>query len=374
MALARIITRSETCSQELALVLVARGYTVEIVSPDKVPNNIADLELRVDAGSGDHLIANVEAHQGERTASLKFVHHLKAPLLDFPSRPSEFGEAAHSSGEPVGFNTEAGIDTTGLPARILLLPPRVISPAVETLPNREHDSEIDPEIDAQESAHLIARQFFLPPEEPPGYFAVENTAMSQLAMAGGTPTSAQKMPAPGHGTIAPLLRATQLRNLFAEWTFVSRPVASWQWHAALAFASLVLLAALLGFGARHNSKAATKSSEVSPSGGIAASTGVTPSRAVGAEQDPAAEPGSSVSGWAPAADLEADSSHALKEAQIAKPAIPTANPRTAVSRKRDNELIARDTVIYFDKRLSPAPKAKRVKPNARQRRDPGQYR
>jgi hypothetical protein len=380
MALARIITRSETCSQELALVLVARGYTVEIVSPDKVPNNIADLELRVDAGSGDELIANVEAHRGERTASLKFVHHLKAPLLDFPRRPSEFDEAALSSDEPVSFNTESGIETTELPARILLLPHRAHSPAVEPLPNREHASEIDPEIDPginpTERVRLIAPQFLLPPEEPPVYFAVEDTAGPQPAMAAGTPATAQRMPPMAQETIVPLLHAAQLRNLFAGWTFPSRSVASWQWRAALAFASLVLLAVVLGFGARHSSKAAEKSSGVSPVGGIVASTGVTPSRAVGAEGDPTAEPGqiSSVPRWPATSDSESDSSHALKQAQIAKPAIPTANPRTSVSGKRDNDLIARDTVIYFDRHLKPVPKAKRAKPIARQRRDPGQYR
>ena len=48
MALARIITRSHTCSRELALDLLARGYAVEIVSPDEIPENLADLELRVE--------------------------------------------------------------------------------------------------------------------------------------------------------------------------------------------------------------------------------------------------------------------------------------------------------------------------------------
>ena len=50
MALARIITRSNAWSRELEFDLLARGYAVEIVSPDKIPDNIADLELRVDAG------------------------------------------------------------------------------------------------------------------------------------------------------------------------------------------------------------------------------------------------------------------------------------------------------------------------------------
>ena len=116
MALARIITRSEVCSRELALDLLARGYAVEIVSPDKVPDNIADLELRVHTGRGDQLIANVEAHDGERTASLEFVHHLKAPVADFMRRPPELGDAVHFSGEPVGFNAEPGTEDMELHA------------------------------------------------------------------------------------------------------------------------------------------------------------------------------------------------------------------------------------------------------------------
>jgi hypothetical protein len=89
MALARIITRSDQCSRQLAFDLLARGYTVEIVSPDKIPDNIADLELRVDAGPGDRLAATVEAHDGGRSASLEFVHYLKAPMGDFIRRPPE---------------------------------------------------------------------------------------------------------------------------------------------------------------------------------------------------------------------------------------------------------------------------------------------
>jgi hypothetical protein len=53
MTLARIITHSNLCARELAFHLLGRGYAVEIVSPDSIPDNFADLELRVDADSGD---------------------------------------------------------------------------------------------------------------------------------------------------------------------------------------------------------------------------------------------------------------------------------------------------------------------------------
>jgi hypothetical protein len=89
MALARIITRSQACSRELALDLLARGYTVEIVSPDAIPDNFADLELRVEEDPGNQLVANVATHNGERSASLDFVHYLKTPVPDFVRRPPE---------------------------------------------------------------------------------------------------------------------------------------------------------------------------------------------------------------------------------------------------------------------------------------------
>jgi hypothetical protein len=91
MPLARIISSSRQCSRELALGLLERGYTVEIVSPDAIPDNFADLELRVDASGSDLLTANVTARDGERSASLDFVHQLRAaqkapanvPMPDF---------------------------------------------------------------------------------------------------------------------------------------------------------------------------------------------------------------------------------------------------------------------------------------------------
>jgi hypothetical protein len=98
--MARIITRSETCGQQLALDLVARGYAVEVVTPDSVPDKFADLELRVEENS-EKLVASVEAHNGGRSASLDFVHHLRAPLADFEPRTPESVEVVYLSGEPV---------------------------------------------------------------------------------------------------------------------------------------------------------------------------------------------------------------------------------------------------------------------------------
>src|SRR5580704_4424682 len=149
MALARIITRSQACSRELALDLLARGYAVEIVSPDKIPDNIADLELRVDAGPGDQLIATVQTHDGERSASLDFVHHLKAPMVDFMRRSPEPRQAVYFSEEPVSFDAESSIEIEDveLPAAVPQLALETVSVATEAL--RE------PELDTEEGQRLI---------------------------------------------------------------------------------------------------------------------------------------------------------------------------------------------------------------------------
>ncbi len=98
MALARIITRSEACSRELAADLLSRGYTVEVVPPDAVPTHRADLELRVEAKSGEKLTANVVVRDGDRSTSLDFVRDLSVPAAyPVPDASSTLGSAhAHS--------------------------------------------------------------------------------------------------------------------------------------------------------------------------------------------------------------------------------------------------------------------------------------
>lgn len=105
MALARIISRSQQCWRELAVDLLARGYSVEIVSPDAIPDNLADLELRVEADAADKLTATVEARGGDQAASLDFVHHLKTPMGDFVRR-RETSQAIDFPAQPVTFNAE----------------------------------------------------------------------------------------------------------------------------------------------------------------------------------------------------------------------------------------------------------------------------
>ena len=273
MALARIITRSQACSRELALDLLARGYAVEIVSPDKVPDNIADLELRVDNGPGDQLIANVVTHDGGRTASLEFVHHLKAPMVNFMRRMPGLSEAVHSSGKPVSFNAAPGIEDKELPEEASQLAPRAVSPATEILPDRE----VHPGIDPEEGACVVARQVLSPPPvQTPGHCAVQDARAPE-------PTMRQP-------TIVPPTQAAQL----------SYRSAGWSWQAAVTFASVLLLAVVLGLSMRRAGKVAAQSSKALSVEKIAvAPIGIS---AVDAEKDPAEDPGQVSSRWLPPAE------------------------------------------------------------------------
>ncbi len=346
MALARIITRSHACSRELALDLLARGYAVEIVSPDKIPDNIADLELRVDAGPGDRLIASVETHDGERSASLDFVHHLKAPMGNFIRRPGEPGEAVLFPDEPVSFNAEQSVEDMELPAEAPQLAPKAVSPAAGI----PFESEHDPGFDFEEGARLIVPPEPSPPPrvEPPGYFAVDDSAVARPAIA--QPTIVQP-------AIARPRPSGRDRS------------AGWRWRATLTFASVILLAVLLGFGMRRTGKAATQSSAALPAEKLAAtSADGNLSIAADSEKEPGQVPAPAMS---PAAKSGGNPDHAPKELPVAKAETAPVNPRPRISRRHFDDLIARDTVTYLDKSFEPrafnqpAPKAKPAKRFAR---------
>ncbi len=109
MPLARIISHSHEHCRELAVDLLARGYAVEIVSPDRIPDNFADLELRVDADTPNALTANVAAHTGEHSSFLDFVHHLGAPMGDFVRRPPRAKFESVANPPSVNFNAELSL-------------------------------------------------------------------------------------------------------------------------------------------------------------------------------------------------------------------------------------------------------------------------
>lgn len=335
MALARIITRSQKWSRDLALDLLARGYTVEIVSPDKVPDSLADLELRIEAGPENQLVANVEAHNGERTASLEFVHHLKSPMGDFVRRPPKLGEAIRVSSESGSFNRTSGFKGMELPVEAPQLTPNVISPAAETPLKSELHHGIVPE-----ECTLAAWEVVSSPRVEPAAFVVEDVVEDAEV-----PRS------------SPISQSTHVAS--AEEAPRSDPFAGWSWRVALTFAGVVLLAVVLVFSVRRTDRAGGQAFEAFPGGIGAASAGVSPTSAVKAESDSARNraQASVVALPAPAPGSQENSSQAPREAHGAKLPASTANPGTGGLTKPDG-LIARDTVTYLDKRFEPAPKTK----------------
>jgi hypothetical protein len=154
------------------------------------------------------------------------------------------------------------------------------------------------------------------------------------------------------------------------------------WRAAVTFAAIMALALVLGYGMRRPAKSVAQSSTPIPAPKVAAaaaSTDLHPLGTVapekGAAKDPATIPPqvSALASPPPATPSESNAAPALKPiptvAAIATAATTaraaTTTPHPPTSRSHRDDLIARDTVTYLDKRFQPAPKtsaAKRVAP------------
>jgi hypothetical protein len=336
----------------------------------------------------------VEAHDGERSASLDFLHHLKAPMVDFMRRPPEPPASAHSPKKPVSFPLVPNLEAEELPAEAPQPAPKAVSPAAEVLPA--------PELDSKKDAPLIVPPQPLPPVpvEPPSSFAAEPSTIAQTMTPQPTlvePTTVQPT------TVQPTLVPPTPVQPKGEPQPPDRPT-GWFWSAALAFAIVLLLALVLGFGMRRAGKASTQSSGAAPEEKVAAAStdvavpsGATPAR--NPQKDPGQVSAQSVSPpAAPAIRSEANSSHAPEQSPVAKPKASTAKPSTAkasaakaptakpstprpttaqastaqaaatTSHRLGADLIARDTVTYFDQRASNenASRAKPAKGSARQ--------
>jgi hypothetical protein len=342
MALARIITRSHTCSRQLAFDLIARGYAVEIVSPDSIPDNLADLELRVEEDPGNQLVASVEAHNGEHTASLEFLHYLKAPMPDFIRRLPEPREAIHLPEPAVSINVEQSAEEVKLPADAPQLAPTVVSPAAKILHHSKLDPELGPKPDPIEGARLISPPDLSPSlsVERPCHVAVEVSTMSWTMIAKSVIAKA---------TIAKLTIAKlTIAKLVIAKLAIARTVREWKsrdlpagWSSrrvALTVVGAVLLVVILGFGMRRTGKASAQNYG-------AASTDMNLLNATVPEKDAGKNPVSP-----PATKPDDDSNHTPKESQVAKAAAAAASSGAMVTRRHGDDLIARDTVTYLDKR------------------------
>jgi hypothetical protein len=367
MALARIITRSHPCSRELALDLLNRGYAVEIVSPDSIPDNLADLELRVEEDPGNQLVASVEAHNGERSVSLEFVHYLKAPMPDFIRRPPPAAdEAVHFPELPVSFNAEQGGEDVELPADAPQLAPETVSPAAEI----PRDSKLDPELDPEESARLT-----LPPDplpllraDPPNHSA---SASSMIARPIARPVTSRPVTDVPTGALP--------RDVRSSWPQPFDQSSGPFRNVAITLASMVLIMALgLGFSIRRGNKTAAQGSGAAPAASISRAS-IVPEKDSGKHQGqvsalPVAPPATKSEGHpdnapkqSPVAKINNPTAKTPTAAPTAVPiAAPTKMVRTRVSRRHGGDLIARDTVTYFDQRTfnQAASRAKTSQPSA----------
>ena len=355
MALARIITRSQPCSRQLALDLIARGYAVEIVSPDSIPDNFADLELRVEEDPGNQLVASVEAHNGERTASLEFVHYLKAPMPDFIRRtPPEPHEAVHFPEPPVSFNAEQSAEDVELgadaPQLAHELAPETVSPAPEIPRDSKLDPELAPKPNSEEVAPLFSSPDPLPspPADPPTHSA---SASSMIARPVARPAAASPV------ITAPMTALS--RNVRTRWPQPFDQSSGPFRNVALTLASMVLMMALgLGFSMRRGNQTAVQNSGTAPAASISHAS-IVPEKDAGKHQGqvsllpvspaarkPEAHPDNAPK-QSPAAKIDNPTAKAPAEA-------PTQAPNktigTRVSRGHGDSWIARDTVTYFDQR------------------------
>jgi hypothetical protein len=377
MALARIITRSHTCSRQLAFDLIARGYAVEIVSPDAIPDNLADLELRVEEDPGNQLVANVEAHNGEHTASLEFLHHLKAPMPDFIRRPPpEPHEAVHFPEPPVSFNADQSAKQMELPADAPQPAPTTVSQTAKIL----HDSKLAPNPDAEEGARLILPPAPLPslPSDPPNSVALRpSLTLSMIAEPTTRPAATDPVvarpitarpvtarpvtarPVTDHPTTpAPMtdLRGDDQSSLgpqsFDHFTEQFPGVA-----LTLASVVVLIIALIFGFGMHRSGKTAVQSS-------VAAQDALIPSASIDSEEVlalPRSQAAYSAGGHPANAPKESPVSKIDRRSDEAPTTVP-------VSHGHRGGLVARDTVTYFDHRAFEAASRGRTSQNSAHRR------
>jgi hypothetical protein len=353
MPLARIITRSHQCSRELALDLLARGYTVEVVSPDNIPDNIADLELRVDAGHDSQLIANVEFHDGDRSTSLDFVHYLKTPLADFVRRPPEIQEETEIQTIAIAFGGEASFDDLEMPAEV----PHVATQFTEArvpvghprITEQNHTVVVERD-SAEESAPLSAMAVpeYSRPEPHPAQSAMTESAIAH--------SDSLRLTKPA---IVPP-RTPKSRNHSANTN------ETWRWRPAFTVASAIVLALAVRFGINSSRKPAAENPNVAPvtkTTKIAStSTNVNSFNPVEAgnsaannfEKDPRAVSKKdlakiAVNGVPLPTTVSSGSTESVSNQSVTVKSEAVANRGGKGTSKSDDGLIARNTVTYLDK-------------------------
>ncbi len=366
MPLARIITRFDTCADELALHLLRRGYAVEIVSPDSIPDNFADLELRVDGHSEDQLVASVEAHEGGHSSSFQFVHRLKTPTEPSLPKPEPYIAIPFPEAE------------TPLLTQQMLTQPTMTQ---QTLAQQTTTEAVPPvtEIlldggrDAAEGSSLFRS------DEPPISLPVEEASFEMASLETTPLESIEPSLSDLRTSTIPLPVAGQ-ESVLPNWTspLLHRP-AKFYGGAALTFAGVVLVALFLGFGIHRSSKVSAQGPTPFPAENVAtASVGVNALGVVDSNRAPENTPTKlpALASKPSPANLKANSVRVGEESPPAKTTTTTATKtkpdnltsgtsshcsRAARSHKHADDVVAPDTVTYLDERYKPTTQAKGAK-------------
>ena len=342
MALARIISRSHACSRQLAMDLLSRGYAVEVVSPDAIPDNIADLELRVEEDPGNQLVATVEARNGERSASLDFLHYLKAPMPDFVRRPPELQELlplVDSGNDPLNLEHSETADVF-----------EITIPSIAPLPKTTADIEC-----------LITIPLKQPQIAVPVHLAAEKTIVApNIETMSVEPVQVETKEVETFDAEA--TTAKRLSDLESPRPKPSRRLdrsSGWLWRAALTSCALIGLALLLVFGTRRNGQASGQSNVPA----VLEQAASVPSDAAPVSLAPQAKDSTQVVAPAssPTPRSEAIATQAVKQIPVTKSVPAIEKPGARVARHREDDIIARDTVTYLDKRFQPRTSAAAAK-------------
>jgi hypothetical protein len=357
MALARIITRSDICSRELALSLLDRGYAVEIVTPDEVPGNFAELELRVEATSCDRLTASVIARNGEYSATLDFVGHLKVPTSNAVLTPPV--EESHPLQEAVVGNVEI-TKTEERPVEALALPAAL--PAIENPSTREPDLELETvESKTNEENHNSDHIVPMVTEPLPQlYEELRDSDASESILSSSVSsgiTIAASVPA------TPLYVADESPVVYIEPPFqyqnLDRAAGALRTVAVTLTAMALLLALVVGVGlSRAHNSASAKAGRISPTPveaavatGTVASENEKPVSATTKVEQRSRQNGPSP---APASKSVTNSISAATRRSSPTAKAATSKARIATSKAgkiqlQYDHLIARDTVTYVDR-------------------------
>jgi len=373
MALARIISNSRECVRELAVNLLDRGYAVEIVSPEAIPDNFADLELRVESDIPAFLTGSAEVHNGERSTSLQFVHHLKTPMPHFNRRPP-------GSGAPAAFKTESApfreshvvasaeqkvAEKGEVPLSSRKAREVAAIPSVPVAPNAKQD--VIEEVEVAPSAANAPAPSHIKPEIL--------TAAADVTPSIMVP---EQLPAAPQGTKEPSKFAIKI--IIPKSKSASKRISrrgGWFWRAALTSFGVLMAALGLGLGTTRLGGTAALSNHDASGAAVVAGVDNQPSSLVVAPIAPMTNspaPVPATSAIAPSSPARpATSAVVTSGKQEAKPAVlataAAASPRNAAAatrakvasakshhakaRRHVDDVVAPDTVTYFDEGAKP---------------------